>query len=202
MYTRMEQVSRLLEFTGIQHRTNYLPMLDRLAGWRDASPLTVLADAVDALGIEGRRDERKYSSPVPLNRLVDAARPESEPMWALTRSIESWLATRSPEDAAAVERLFTAWKANPAELRSLARQNFLLEELLPISENLAAAGRIGSEAMAFLQNRQNPPEGWTRSSAQALEQYEKPKAETRLAAVHPVRVLLDALRPAKSGENR
>src|SRR5258708_4497996 len=183
----------MLEFTGTRHRANYLPMLDRLAGGRDASALITLTDAVEALGIEGRRDERKYSSPGPLNRMVDAAPPESEAMWALGQLVQSWIAGRDAEAGATKNRFFVDWLENADELRSLARGNLLLDEVLPVSENLAATGRIAAQAMTFLQTGQAPPENWIASSRQALDRYEKPKAETRLAAVRPVRLLLDAL---------
>jgi hexosaminidase len=199
MYVRLPAITRLLEFTGIQHRANYLPMLDRLAGWRDASALMTLADSVEALGITGRRDERKYSSPIPLNRLVDAARPESEPMWTLGRAVQAWIATRAPEDAALLNRTFAAWKVNPDQLRVLAKGNAMLDEVLPISDNLAATARIAVEAMSMLQSSRQPSEGWLEASRQSLDRYEKPKAETRLAAVRPVRLLLDAFtRPETS----
>jgi hexosaminidase len=193
MYTRLATVSRILEFTGIEHRANLLPMLDRMAGWRDSAPLAVLANAVDALGIEGRRDERKYSSPVPLNRLVDAARPESEAMWNLTQSIQAWLGGRHPEDAVSLRKVFEDWRENPAALRALAKDNFLLNEALPVSENLAATGKIGAEALAFIQSGKPAPPAWLKSSMDALNRYEKPQAEVKLAAVRPVRVLLEAL---------
>jgi hexosaminidase len=192
MYARLSAITRLLEFTGIQHRANYLPMLDRLAGWRDASALMTLADSVEALGITGRRDERKYSSPIPLNRFVDAARPESEPMWTLARAVQAWIATRSPQDAALLNRSFAAWKANPDQLRLLAKGNAMLDEVLPISDSLAATAKIAVEAMSLLQSGRQPTDGWLEASRQSLDQYEKPKAETRLAAVRPVRLLLDA----------
>jgi hexosaminidase len=193
MYTRLAAISPELEFTGVQHRANYLPMLDRLAGGRGAAAITTLADSVEALGIEGRRDEQKYSSPIPLNRLVDAARPESEPVRELSRSVQSWIETRGTEDAARMNRVFAAWTANADEIRALAQGNFLLAEAQPIAENLSATGRIAIQAMGFLQARRHPAESWIRSSRQALDEYEKPKAETKLAAVRPVRLLLDAL---------
>lgn len=199
MYSRLERVSRLLDFTGVTHRTNYGPMLDRLAGDRDSAPVRVLADSVEALGIEGRRDERKYSSPVPLNRLVDAASPESEMVRKLSQSVKAWLATRRPEDAGRILRQFTAWSANPTELRSLAPENYLIGELLPLSENLAGTGAIGAEALSYLQNGQAPPDGWIASRNRELDQYAKPRAETRLASVDPVRLLVNAL--AQPGTN-
>ena len=67
----MKSVSRSLEWVGAEHRSYSRRMIE--------GPMLVLADAVEAQGIEGRQGARKYSSFVPLNRLVDAARPDGEP---------------------------------------------------------------------------------------------------------------------------
>src|SRR5215831_1909718 len=56
MYQRMEAVSRWLEWTGIQHRANYLPMLERLAGGQPVEPFRVLGDAREA-GSHHRRPQ-------------------------------------------------------------------------------------------------------------------------------------------------
>ena len=63
MYTRMEAVSRMLEWTGVQHRANYGPMLDRMAGGRPAEPLRVLADASRGAGTGPARPGRKVHQP-------------------------------------------------------------------------------------------------------------------------------------------
>src|ERR1022692_1302872 len=83
MYARMERVSRTLEWTGIRHRADYTPMLERMAGGRPVEPLRVLADAVEALGLGQRHRAGKYTSLTPMNRLADAARPESESVRAM-----------------------------------------------------------------------------------------------------------------------
>jgi hexosaminidase len=199
MYRRLEPVSRALEFTGITHRANPVSMLDRLAGYGDAEPVRVLAHAVESLGIEGRRDEHKYSSPVPLNRLVDAAAPESELARHLSECIRTWLATRDEQDLAAISQQFAVWMANPAELRALAHENYLVTELFPLSETLAESGKIGTEALAYLKGGVLPPDGWVASRSRDLDLCGRPKAETKLAAVRPVRLLLEAL--AASGKS-
>src|SRR5262249_30356243 len=78
MYDRMAAVSRMLEWTGVQHRATSGPMLDRISGGRRAEPLRVLADACEATGLETRARAMKYSSLIPLVRLPDAVRAESE----------------------------------------------------------------------------------------------------------------------------
>ena len=109
MYARMEAVSRMLEWTGVQHRAELRPMLDRLAGGRPAEPLRVLADASEAQGLGPRARAQKYTSLVPLNRFVDAARPESELVRAMelaaTRLAGSRAAGRRSVPARAVHAL-------------------------------------------------------------------------------------------------
>ena len=66
MYERMTVVSRQLEWTGVQHRANYVPMLDRMAAGRPAEPLRVLADAVEAQGLGPRARAAQVHQPRPV----------------------------------------------------------------------------------------------------------------------------------------
>src|SRR5260370_29806904 len=54
MYARLEITSRWLDWSGVQHRSEYERMLERLAGGHSAPPLQILADTVGAPGIGGR----------------------------------------------------------------------------------------------------------------------------------------------------
>jgi hexosaminidase len=174
MYARMEVVSRDLEWAGVRHRANYAPMLDRIAAGEPADPLRVLADVCEALGIEVRRDARKYTSLVDLNRFVDAVRPESE----LVRHLER----------ADLRTTFQVWVDNDRRLERLG-----IAELRTLSQNLAALGRIGLEALDYMESGKPAPKNWVLEKKQLLEQMEKPNAEVRLAAVRTVRSLLGSL---------
>ena len=79
MYQRMEKVSRKLDWLGLTHNSGYAPMLRRIAGSDDISALRVLADVVEPVKDYNRGDQAatEPTSADPLNRLVDAARPES-----------------------------------------------------------------------------------------------------------------------------
>ena len=83
MYDRLDAISRVLESVGI--RSNEQMMLDRIG---NGTALRVLADASESLEIQGRRDARKYTSLVPLNRFVDAVPPESPVVRHLTQMAE------------------------------------------------------------------------------------------------------------------
>jgi hexosaminidase len=193
MYTRLEAVSRWLAWTDLEHRSNSAVMLDRLAGGRSSEPLRVLADASEALGIAGRRDVRQYTSLVPLNRFVDAVRPESELVQRLERDVAAM-----PENSSAAAELrvmLAEWAASATRLQPVANDNALVAELLPLAENLAVTGQIGLRALEYIEKGAPAPSGWVEQQDRELDRLEKPVAEVRLAAVRPVRLLLMKIRP-------
>ncbi|MBV9743059.1 MAG: family 20 glycosylhydrolase [Acidobacteriia bacterium] len=195
MYERLDIVSRWLALTGIQHRASQI-LLDRLTGNQPAEPLRILAQVSEALGIDGRRTARRYTSLVPLNRFVDAISPESELVRDLIRAAANVLSRDQGERSFNPDlRLsLTQWASVEPRLRPLARNNPLLTELLPLAANLSTAAGIGLRALDFLERRQTPPAGWIEQQIQELDRLEKPVAEVRLAAIRLVRFLLAQLR--------
>ena len=180
MYERMEATSRWLEWTGVQHRANYLPMLERLAGGRPVGALRVLADASEAAGHDVRANTGKYSSLVPLNRLVDAARPESESVRHLMSA-----------DRRTQRSQFRAWVENDARFQAMVDGDGLLAELAPLSRNLKTVGEIGLRALEYADSNAKAPADWVAQQNRILDELEKPLAEVILAAVRPVRALVN-----------
>ena len=189
MYTRMEHVSRWLEWTGIQHRANYGPMLDRLAAGAPAGPLRVLAEASEGLGLGPRARARKYTSLVPMNRFADAVRPESESV----RELEKAASDASPDALARLREQFTVWAANDARFAPMAENNTLLVELKPLSHDLSSLGAAGLKALDYLAGGQAVPADWLADQNKEIARMLRPDAEVTLAAARPVRVLLDRL---------
>ena len=196
MYARMEAVSRLLEWTGVQHRANYAPMLDRMTGGRPAEPLRVLADVVEGLGLGPRARAGKYTSLTPMNRLADAARPESESVRALEAAAAKVAADPkgSPTEAALLRREFARWAANDARFQELVAESgpggTLLEELKPLSRDLAALGNAGLKLLDAIEKGQAPAASFVAGQTKEITRMEKPVAEVNLAATRPVKVLL------------
>ena len=192
MYARMEAVSRGLEWTGVQHRANYAPMLERMTGGRPTEPLRVLADAVEGLGLGPRARAAKYTSLTPMNRLADAARPESESVRAMELAAAKVAANPkgSPAEAAMLRREFGRWAANDARFRKLAADSPLLVELLPLSRDLAALGNAGLKLVDALVTGQALPATFAAAQTKLIARMEKPAAEVNLAATRPVKVLL------------
>jgi hexosaminidase len=194
MYKRLDAISRMLDWVGLKHRVNYEPMLERLAAERTADSLRILADASEALGIEGRRDARHYTSLVDLNRFVDAARPESESVRRMERAARKVSAAPdgSAGEIAELRAMLTAWAENDARLQPRG-------EFAGLSKNLSILGFIGLRTLEYLQPGQTPPPGWIKQQGAALSEMEKPEAEVNLAAVRPVRILLEAAQQRNSG---
>jgi hexosaminidase len=188
MYARMSAVSRSLEWTGVQHRANYQPMLDRLSGGRPAEALLVLADVSEAQGLGPRARARQYTSLVPLNRLVDAARPESE----VVRTMEAAAGRLEAADAAYLREQFTRWVENDARFQALAAGNAMLAEALPLSKDLAGLGRAGLRLLDALGKKERLPADWLTSESAELTRLMAPQAEVVLAAYRPVAALLVA----------
>jgi hexosaminidase len=179
MYTRMARMSRELDWLGLKHRED---RLERLSGNERSPRLHVLAGVSEATGIEVRRDARHYTSLVPLNRFVDAVPPESEN----TRALEAMAGRRNVTDLEALRLSFEQWSMKDTG-------NRFPEELTALSKNLSATGVIGLEALRYLESGKAPPAGWIETQRQALDGFERPTAEVVLAAVRPVRILLEAL---------
>ncbi len=200
MYARMEQVSRFLDWTGVQHRTGYQPMLDRMSGGKPNEPLRVLADASEALGLGPRARAMKYTSLVPLNRFVDAVRPESESVRALEQTAETVAKASADQDASVLRAQFTVWAANDAKFEPLATGNALLEEVTPLSKNLSALGAMGLKALDYLGRGGPAPSAWLAEQKTELTRIapetmgaRRPNGEVVLAAARPVKILIDAL---------
>jgi hexosaminidase len=195
MYDRLEFVSRNLDWVGLRHRSNYQPMLERLAGEESADSLAalrVLSDASEALGIEGRRDARHYTSLVDLNRFVDASRPESETVRRMVHAANGG----SAEDFAEFRATLSLWATNDARLQPKG-------ELAGLSRNLSILGSIGLRTLEYLDSGQTPPEGWIEKQMATVSNIEKPLAEVNLAATRVVRILLERVaRRLGSGGNK
>ena len=193
MYARMEAVSRRLEWTGVTHRSSYVEMLDRLAGARPVEPLRVLADASEARGLGTGR--RARDTQTPLNRFVDAARPESESVRHLELLARKVAAARpaDPADLSTLRAVFNVWAANDVRFQALSEGNALLAEVRPLSKDLATLGAMGIEILDYWGADKPVPAEWVVAKAKELTRMQRPNAEVLLAGTRPVRILLDEL---------
>jgi hypothetical protein len=61
-----------------------------------------------------------------------------------------------------------------------------------LSPNLSELGKVALEAIGYVESNRSASEKWISEKRQSLDAMEKPSGEVVLAAVRPVRLLLDA----------
>jgi hexosaminidase len=102
----------------------------------------------------------------------------------------------SARDLAELRSTLTAWAENDSRLRPSG-------ELTGLSKNLSILGSIGLQALEYLRPGQTQPAGWIEQQMALMKEIERPEAEVNLAAVRPVRILLEAAaRRDPSGGNK
>jgi hexosaminidase len=196
MYARMHAVSFELEFLGLRHNSARELMLQRMAGTADIAPLHVLADVVEPVKDYNRWDDGKgpIDFHAPLNQLIDAANPESDSAREFSSLVEKFVQSGYKDQAAEaqIRTSLMLWRNNDAKLHPLLEQSSLLQEDIPISQNLAMLGAAGLQALDYLDKGQAEPDLWKSQQLAVVEQAKKPVAGLLLQVTAPVEQLVQA----------
>ena len=129
----------------------------------------------------------------PLNRLVDAARPESLAARKFADQVDHLLSGKADaETKTQIKSQLTLWRDNQTKLQPLAEQAFLLKEVVPLSQDLSSLGTAGLRAMDFLESGQQAPSDWATEQLGVLEQAKKPKAQLLLVIAPSIQKLIEA----------
>jgi hexosaminidase len=193
MYRRLDAASIRLGRL-VTHRSNLPPMLERLADGSETEPLETLLSVLEPLKYYDRPDAREYTSFTPLNRAVDAARPESLTARRFANLVASVLTDASAADAAQARRLLSLWRDNHALLKPVIARAPMLKEVEGHSENLAALAEIGLEALDCVVSKRSPAPGWPARAKTVIERARKPQAELLNMLAAPVQKLAAAAR--------
>jgi hexosaminidase len=195
MYQRMEEISQKLDWQGLTHNSGYLPMLRRMVGGGDPSVLKVLADVVEPVKEYTREDLAPVppTSTTPLNRLIDAARPESMPARHFSELVDLLVAGKlKPGVEPQLRAVLEEWRDNYANLQPLLANSFLLKDVDRLSQNLSALGSTGLMALDYLDHGQTAPAAWVSDQLSIIEQIKKPQAQVLLVVAPSVQKLVQA----------
>jgi hexosaminidase len=194
MYRRLEYVSSELDLLGVRHRTKHLEMLQRMVGDENVAPLKKLADILKPTGLGVRQKTQKYTSLMPLNRMVDAVLPESETARQFGDLVDKALSDRmgSTETWLQLRKQLSSWQKIAVELKPTIERSFLLKEIGPVSQTVFDLCAKGTQALDYVRTQQTPPDGWKESAALLMERAEKPQAEMLVAIVPPIKKLIEA----------
>jgi hexosaminidase len=193
MYERLETTNHWLEWLGLAQNTYFEPMLRRIAGSGDILALETLAGVVEPVKDYMREETARVeaTSLMPLNRLVDAARPES--LAARQFSILTNAYLKGGADAATKDQLrawLVRWRDNDAKLKPL-EASFLLREDISLSQELSAVAAAGLGALDYVGRGERPDAGWTSTQMAILQEARQAKAQLLLMVVDPVQKLVE-----------
>ena len=196
MYTRMHAVSLELESLGLTHNSARQRMLQRMAGTADTSALQVLANVVEPVKDYHRGEETKkpIDFHAPLNRLIDAAYPESDTAREFSALVQQFVQSGYKDQSAEaqIRNWLMLWRNNDAKLHPLLEKSFLLQEDAPISQNLAMLGAAGMQALDYLAGGQAEPDLWRTQQQAVIDQAKKPVAGLLLQVTPPIEQLVQA----------
>jgi hexosaminidase len=191
MYRRMAAQSERLSALGLTHISGYAPMLKRIAGAGPVEALRVLADVVEPVKLYSRGRTRAYTQQTPLDRLVDAARPESESARLFRREVDRFLlAGPGFPEARELRAALEAWARNHAILDTQLAAVPSAAEIRPVSRNLSAVAEVGAQVLATLASRQKPEPAWAEKAEHALAEARVARAEVEIAILPAVRKLV------------
>jgi hexosaminidase len=190
MYRRLAAESERLSALGLTHRSGYEPMLKRIAAGGPVEALRVLADAVEPVKFYGRGRTRAYTQQTPLDRLVDAAWPESESARLFRRDVDRFLlAGPGFPEARELRAALEAWARSHVTLDAQLAAVPSAAEIRPVSRCLSAVAEVGLQALAALASRQKPEPAWGEKTQRALADARQPRAEVEIAILPAVRKL-------------
>jgi len=196
MYRRMRAVSLELESLGLMHNGARDRMLQRMAGTSDTSTLRVLADVVEPVKDYNRWSDDKgpINFHAPLNQLIDAAYPESDVARQFSGLVQTFVQSgfKDQISEAEIRTWLILWRNNDTKLHPLLEKSSLLQEDVPLSQNLAMLGAAGLQALDYLEKGQPEPELWKAQQRAVIDQAKKPVAGLLLQVTGPVEQLVDA----------
>src|SRR6516165_12764169 len=191
MYRRLAVVSRNLEWLGLTQRQSHTLMLERLAGMQPFEPLRTLDDVLEPVREYSREEAREFSSFTPLNRLVDSTPPESDRAREFARLTDNPKANKDE-----IRKQLTLWRDNKAQVVPLIERSALLEEALPLAEDVAALAAAGLEALDYLEHGQPAPQAWVKEQEALLDRAARPHAELLIMITASIRKLVEATQQA------
>ena len=193
MYSRMAWISDWLDAYGLTQNTQYIPMLQRMAGTSDVSALRTLVDVVEPVKryARGKLAQSPPSSLTPLNRVVDAARPESETARQFSELVDAFVTdTGKPGDEAQIRAELKRWRDNDAQFQELAKRSAIVEEVAPLSQFLSSASTATLQALDYLGRGEKAPKDWEERQLALLQQAFQPKGQVLLMVVPAMQELI------------
>jgi len=195
MYARMDHTSKWLDAYGLTHNTNYVPMLERMTDGSNISGLRTLADVVEPVKGYAREGlaTAEPTSLTPLNRVIDAARPESATGREFGDLVNRFLAGQiKPGMEIQIRSMLSSWRDSEVQLSASAQDSSLVREVMPLSHDLSMLGAAGLQALDYIDRGEKAPEAWKSQQLALAQRAIQPRAQLLLTVASPVQKLIQA----------
>jgi hexosaminidase len=152
----------------------------------------VLAGVLQPVGFDQRYEMQHTSQLTPMDRLIDAVRPDPPSRHELQALVKSYLASHDPAARAELVATLTSWIAAGPKALALMTSAPLLRDPAPRSQQLSDLGTAGLEALIFLDKHERPPAGWPQVKQAVIDEAAKPAGLVRFTVLGPVSDLVKA----------
>jgi len=189
MYRRLAILSRNLEWLELTHRTSSRRMIERIAGDAPVELLETLASALEPVKEYTRGRTQSYSTELPLNRLVDAVPPESEPAREFGELVKN---AQQPSARAELRLQLVRWRDNDRKLQPFLPASVFLADLAALSHDVSTLATVGLQALDAIDRGQAPaPEQRTRQLA-TVDESSGEHAQMQIAIAPAIRQLVES----------
>ena len=194
MYRRLAVISPDLELAGSRHRTGQDLLLRNLARGGDPRALGLIVDLVEPVKDYERGQLRAQTQSTPLTRVVDTALPDSLESRRVSRAIDGLVADvpRGQLGRESLAATFASWRDVRPAIDPMVAGNPALGEIAPLADDLSALGRMGLEALAYLEGTVAPPPDWANAALARIKAAAAPRGEVAFAMLPAMRTLVAA----------
>jgi len=192
MYRRLKTVSFWLEELDLLHEKNFEMMLRKLSNNQDSTPLRNFINVIEPVKRYNRGRLRPHTQQSPLNRVVDAAKPDAEVARVFRKNVDEFLDKKNTSLSKLIKRWLVLWRENHNDLEEIIKISPILKEIEILSADLSKCAIIGLEALDYLEKQKQTDEEWIQLRLDMLEKIKQPRGQTELMIVSAIEKLVKA----------
>ncbi len=197
MYRRIKVFSYQLEELGLTHLKNAPYLLRRLTRDAPIESLATLVDIIEPVKGYRRNEIRMHYTYSQMSRVVDVAIPDADKARSFRKMVSGYLEGEAKDTKLAAQILsdLKRWEGNHAQLEAIIKASPILWEIESLSADASACGKIGLEAMDYIQKGIFAPEEWAVNSWSTVYHARRPRGQAELMIVSAIEELIDFTAP-------
>ena len=156
--------------------------------------MLLFASVLEPVSFHDRYEGQHTSQLTPLDRLVDAVRPDPPSQHEMEVLVRAFLENPSQHEAERrrLQEIFASWEAAaPKVQQQVAASPLLAADATERAQQFAQLADIGSQALASLTGS-GVAAGWKQSSLAAIDAAQKPQGLVRFTVLGPLHDLVNA----------